>query len=47
MTGVVSVPVQSFVLVVKRRGDRTVPCGELVEIEQDKKVDKPILGFKH
>ena len=46
MFGVVSVPVQSFVLIVKRIGDRTVPCGELVEIEWDKKVDNPILGFK-
>ena len=32
--GVVSVLVQSFVQTVKRIGDRTVPCGEPVEIER-------------
>ena len=32
MTGVVSVPVQSFVYSVKGMGDRTVPCGEPVEV---------------
>ena len=35
MTGVVSVPVQSFVWIVKRIGDRTVPCGEPVETEPE------------
>ena len=35
MTGVVLVPVQSFVQSVKRTGDRTVPCGEPVEIERE------------
>ena len=37
MTGVVSEPVQSFVQIVKRIGDRTVPCGEPVEIEREDK----------
>ena len=37
MIGVVSVPVQSFVQIVKRTGDRTVPCGEPVEIEREDK----------
>ena len=37
MIGVVSVPVQSFVHSVKRIGDRTVPCGELVETVQEDK----------
>ena len=35
--GVVSVLVQSFVQTVKRIGDRTVPCGEPVEIEREDK----------
>ena len=33
MIGVVSVPVQSFAWSIKRIGNRTVPCGEPVEIE--------------
>ena len=35
MIGVISVPVQSFVHSVKRIGDRTVPCGEPVEMERE------------
>ena len=35
MIGVVSIPVQSFVYGVKRTGDRTVACGQPVEIERE------------
>ena len=37
MIGVVSVSVQSFVKSVKRTEDRTVPCGEPAEMEQEDK----------
>ena len=37
MIGIVAVSVQSFVKSVKRIEDRTVPCGEPVEMEQEDK----------
>ena len=35
IAGVVLVTVQSFEYNVNRTGDRTVPCGEQVEIERE------------